>query len=46
MDLYSSDGGDSPVVSLREDGNELQAPWPLVRKRTLPTERPPPVGEF
>jgi hypothetical protein len=21
-------------------------PWPLVRKRTIPTERPPLVGEF
>jgi hypothetical protein len=23
-----------------------QSPWPLVRKRTIPTDRPPPVGEF
>jgi hypothetical protein len=23
-----------------------QTPWLLVRKRTIPTERPPPVGEF
>jgi hypothetical protein len=22
-----------------------QTQWPLVRKRTIPTERPPPVGE-
>jgi hypothetical protein len=23
-----------------------QTPWPLVRKRTIPTERPPLVGEI
>jgi hypothetical protein len=23
-----------------------QIPWPLVRKRTMPTERPPLVGEI
>jgi hypothetical protein len=23
-----------------------QTPWPLARKRTIPTERPPLVGEF
>jgi hypothetical protein len=23
-----------------------QTPWPLVRKRTIPTERPPLVGEM
>jgi hypothetical protein len=25
--------------------NEKKNPWPLVRKRTIPTERPPHVGE-
>jgi hypothetical protein len=28
------------------DGVCLQTPWPLVRKRTIPTERPPLVGEI
>jgi hypothetical protein len=23
-----------------------QSPWPLVRERTIPTERPPPVDEI
>jgi hypothetical protein len=26
--------------------NKKQTPWPLVRKRTIPTERPPLVGEI
>jgi hypothetical protein len=26
--------------------NKQQVPWPLVRKRTIPTERPPFVGEI
>jgi hypothetical protein len=26
--------------------NKNQTPWPLVRKRTIPIERPPLVGEF
>jgi hypothetical protein len=25
---------------------KLKTPWPLVRKRTIPTERPPHVGEI
>jgi hypothetical protein len=26
--------------------NKKQTPWPLVRKRTIPTERPPLVSEI
>jgi hypothetical protein len=26
--------------------NHLQTPWPLVRERTIPTERPPLVDEI
>jgi hypothetical protein len=26
--------------------NQKQTPWPLVRKRTIPTERPPLVDEI
>jgi hypothetical protein len=31
------------IISLTE--NKKQTPWPLFRKRTVPTERPPLVGE-
>jgi hypothetical protein len=29
-----------------EYGGHKQTPWPLVRKRNIPTERPPLVGEI
>jgi hypothetical protein len=32
--------------SIPEDTNLNLTPWPLVRKRTLPTERPPLVDEI
>jgi hypothetical protein len=43
-----------PVVLVKMDVSEdstaslkrKQTPWPLVRKRTIPTERPPLVGEL
>jgi hypothetical protein len=31
---------------LKRQGNKQQTPWPLIRKRTIPTERPPSVGEI
>jgi hypothetical protein len=34
------------VLMLLLRAAKKQTPWPLVRKRTIPTERPPPVGEF
>jgi hypothetical protein len=34
------------VLLSQEEGNVLvKTPWPLVRKRTIRTERPPHVGE-
>jgi hypothetical protein len=29
-----------------ENLKQKQTPWPLVRKRTVPTEQPPLVGEI
>jgi hypothetical protein len=31
---------------LRSESNKKQTPWPLVRKRTIPTELPPLVDEI
>jgi hypothetical protein len=33
---------------MRNNNNKTnkKSPWPLVRKRTIPTERPPLVGEI
>jgi hypothetical protein len=33
-------------VCPHEQTNKKQAPWPLVRERTIPTERPPLVDEI
>jgi hypothetical protein len=30
----------------KEKNETKQTPWPLFRKRTIPTERPPLVGEI
>jgi hypothetical protein len=34
------------VRTKRERETNKQTPWPLVRKRTIPTERPPLVDEI
>jgi hypothetical protein len=34
------------VTRIGELGTTKQTPWPLVRERTIPTERPPLVGEI
>jgi hypothetical protein len=36
----------SPESLKRENTKTKQTPWPLVRERTLPTERPPLVDEI
>jgi hypothetical protein len=36
----------STVRAKKHRVSNKQSPWPLVRKRTIPTERPPLVGEF
>jgi hypothetical protein len=28
------------ILCMKEDHKQIQTPWPLVRKRTIPTERP------
>jgi hypothetical protein len=33
------------VVPYNKKHNASKTPWSLVRNRTIPTERPPPVGE-
>jgi hypothetical protein len=30
----------------KQTNKQTKTPWPLVRKRTIPTERPPLVGEI
>jgi hypothetical protein len=39
---------DALVLAMLDAGYSIdkQTPWPLVRKRTIPTERPPLVGEI
>jgi hypothetical protein len=32
--------------NVEEAKEKIQTPWPLVRKRTIPTERPPLVEEI
>jgi hypothetical protein len=34
------------VVTLIMEAIQKKTPWPLVRKRTIPTERPPLVDEI
>jgi hypothetical protein len=34
------------VTRIGELGTKEQTPWPLVRERTIPTERPPLVDEI
>jgi hypothetical protein len=36
---------ESDVTVVRWGGNKL-TPWPLIRERTIPTERPPLVDEI
>jgi hypothetical protein len=42
--VLSPDGG-LRVISTMKNENIL-TPWPLIRKRTIPTERPPLVDEI
>jgi len=32
-------------AAFENSNHKTKTPWPLVRERTIPTERPPPVGE-
>jgi hypothetical protein len=49
-DNIVDDNDDDNSKRERERGHTYtqtkQTPWPLVRKRTIPTERPPFVGEI
>jgi hypothetical protein len=40
--MASSKLGDKKCITLQNE----QTPWPLVRERTIPTERSPLVGEI
>jgi hypothetical protein len=37
---------DQGLQALNATNKTKQTPWPLVRKRTIPTERPPLVSEI
>jgi hypothetical protein len=46
-DCYKNSGSVCFIIILEVllDDDGYHTPWPLVRKRTIPTERPPLVGE-
>jgi hypothetical protein len=44
--LVRTDVSEEPVASFIKKTNKKQTPWPLVRERTIPTERPPLVDEI
>jgi hypothetical protein len=46
MFLKAANGFCSDVMGLLPITNKQQTPWPLVRERTIPTERPPLVDEI
>jgi hypothetical protein len=47
FDFMDPPGGCSSFVKqYRQTNKKQQTPWPLVRERTIPTERPPLVDEI
>jgi hypothetical protein len=45
-EVILSASSEPSVASLVSADKQKKTPWPLVRKRTIPTERPPPVDEI
>jgi hypothetical protein len=45
MQISKLDASNPDEYGILSQNKPKKTPWPLVRKRTIPTERPPLVGE-